>query len=64
MNLITTYSIIKSIGLFCCGLLAFTTTAAGFSPILQPAALKCEYRINPHGIDKPKPRLSWILKSD
>jgi len=26
--------------------------------------LKCEYLINPLGIDKPKPRLSWRLESD
>lgn len=26
--------------------------------------LKCEYRLNPLGIDKPNPRLSWTLESD
>ena len=25
--------------------------------------LKCEYRVNPLGIDAEKPRLSWILNS-
>jgi alpha-L-rhamnosidase len=26
--------------------------------------LKCDYLINPLGIDKPNPRLSWKLESD
>ena len=26
--------------------------------------LKCEYRSNPMGIDKPKPKLSWMLESN
>jgi len=26
--------------------------------------LKCEYRINPLGIDNPAPRLSWKLSED
>ncbi|MBE0712633.1 MAG: hypothetical protein IH583_09635, partial [Candidatus Aminicenantes bacterium] len=30
---------------------------------LAPAGLKCEYRIDPLGIDALKPRLSWILES-
>ena len=32
-------------------------------PDLAPAGLKCEYRIDPLGIDVLKPRLSWILES-
>jgi alpha-L-rhamnosidase len=32
-------------------------------PDLAPAGLKCEYRIDPLGIDALKPRLSWILES-
>lgn len=28
------------------------------------ANLKCEYLVNPLGIDEPKPRLSWTLESD
>ena len=31
---------------------------------LQPVSLRCEYRTNPLGIDVPRPRLSWVLKSD
>jgi alpha-L-rhamnosidase len=30
---------------------------------LAPAGLKCEYRVDPLGIDAKKPRLSWILES-
>jgi alpha-L-rhamnosidase len=30
---------------------------------LQPAELRCEYRVNPLGIDAPRPRLSWIVIS-
>jgi len=32
-------------------------------PDLAPAELKCEYRVDPLGIDASKPRLSWILRS-
>ncbi|MGH7331324.1 MAG: family 78 glycoside hydrolase catalytic domain, partial [Candidatus Rokuibacteriota bacterium] len=31
---------------------------------LTPAYLRCEYRINPLGIDVVRPRLSWIVESD
>ncbi|HRY47569.1 MAG TPA: family 78 glycoside hydrolase catalytic domain [Candidatus Paceibacterota bacterium] len=31
---------------------------------LKVSGLKCEYRINPLGIDAPQPRLSWVLESD
>jgi alpha-L-rhamnosidase len=30
---------------------------------LRPAALRCEYLVNPLGIDTPRPRLQWVLKS-
>jgi len=29
-----------------------------------PDRPRCEYRVNPLGIDAPQPRLSWILESD
>ena len=32
-------------------------------PGLSPAELRCEYRVNPLGIDVPRPRLSWIVTS-
>jgi len=31
---------------------------------LHPADLKCEYVVDPPGIDTPKPRFSWILQSE
>ena len=29
---------------------------------IQPAGPRCEYRLNPQGIDVLQPRLSWILQ--
>lgn len=31
------------------------------APSLRPQELRCEYRVNPAGIDTPEPRLSWLL---
>jgi len=31
---------------------------------IQPTILRCEYTINPVGVDSPKPQLSWELESD
>src|SRR5690349_7344537 len=30
---------------------------------LKPTALRCEYRVNPLGIDEPQPRLTWRVES-
>lgn len=30
----------------------------------RPVYLRCEYRVDPLGIDIPKPRLSWVLESN
>ena len=38
---------------------AFTTGAS-----LNPTALRCEYRINPIGVDEPVPRLTWRVESE
>ncbi len=32
--------------------------------VLRPAALRCEYRIDPRGVDVAAPRLSWIVESE
>jgi alpha-L-rhamnosidase len=40
-----------------------TARAAG-ARLLHPTELRCEYRVDPLGIDETKPRLSWLLKSD
>ena len=39
--------------------LPFPCTGAG----LKVDGLKCEYRVNPLGLDAPQPRLSWVLES-
>ena len=31
---------------------------------LSPAYLRCEYKVDPLGIDVKRPRLSWIVQSD
>jgi len=31
---------------------------------LKPVALRCEYRVNPLGIDEAQPRLTWRVESD
>src|SRR5690348_13116395 len=31
---------------------------------LAPVGLRCEYRVNPLGIDEATPRLSWRVESD
>src|ERR1019366_9640387 len=33
------------------------------SATLMVEGLKCEYRVNPLGLDTPQPRLSWLLES-
>ena len=33
------------------------------SPGVTPASLRCEYRVNPQGVDVLQPRLSWTLES-
>jgi hypothetical protein len=30
---------------------------------IRPTYLRCEYRVNPMGIDSTEPRLSWLLES-
>src|ERR1035441_5582877 len=45
-------------------LLALATSAfTGWSAGLKVEGLKCEYRVNPLGLDTAQPRLSWLLES-
>ncbi|MBN1817119.1 MAG: family 78 glycoside hydrolase catalytic domain [Sedimentisphaerales bacterium] len=30
---------------------------------IEPAYLRCEYKVNPLGLDMPDPRLSWVVQS-
>src|SRR5438552_19136098 len=41
--------------------LLFLTASAGAA--IKPSNLRCEYLVNPLGIDMPHPRLSWELES-
>jgi hypothetical protein len=43
--------------------LAFCQTCRGSTGALSPSHLRCEYSVNPMGIDAPHPRLSWTLES-
>lgn len=44
-----------------CLLLAFATASLAD---LTPTRLRCEYRVDPVGLDTTSPRLSWVLQSD
>ena len=39
------------------------TVFASRGASLKVEGLKCEYRVNPLGLDTPRPRLSWLLES-
>jgi alpha-L-rhamnosidase len=41
----------------------FNRTAPRQADNLTPAYLRCEYRVNPLGIDQTSPRLSWVVQS-
>lgn len=45
-------------------LLMLFAATANLEARVQPAGLRCEYRVNPLGIDIAAPRLSWIMNSD
>ena len=44
--------------------LAMILGLATAAQAITPQQLRCEYRVNPLGIDETKPRLSWTLASD
>ena len=46
----------KSLALF----LILAGTMSGATSV-RPQQLRCEYRVNPQGIDATEPRLSWVL---
>ena len=58
MRSIPSWSILVWLPLWClCGRLAWGTEDTGGQ--LRPADLRCEYTVNPLGIDEKSPRLSW-----
>ena len=43
-------------------LLALLLSACAMAgTLLKPTGLRCEYRVNPEGIDETQPRLTWLL---
>lgn len=48
---------------FCSLFLILTLTLANANPI-SVTGLRCDYRVNPIGVDNPQPFLSWEIKSD
>jgi hypothetical protein len=51
--------------ILCAGFLLITARAATPAPaaVLSPANLRCEYAVNPLGVDAPNPRLFWTVES-
>jgi len=48
---------------FLCVLAAIAGPTLGQAAGLEPVALRCEYRVNPQGIDEAQPRLTWQVGS-
>ena len=44
-------------------LMCIPALTQGLNETLSPEYLRCEYLVNPLGIDAVKPRLSWVVKS-
>lgn len=42
---------------------ALICPTSGRAASLEPVALRCEYRINPQGIDEMQPRLTWQVET-
>src|SRR5205809_8104090 len=43
---------------------ALQSNSTSSAPVLTPTYLRCEYRVDPLGIDVRQPRLSWLLESE
>ncbi len=54
-------AILTAVLLSAAGLLVMTFPQV--SAAVEPAQLRCEYRLNPRGIDAVNPRLSWTLEA-
>src|SRR5438105_10646553 len=48
--------------LYCLFFFSFQTTISFAQTVCEPVSLKCEYLVNPMGIDAAHPRLSWCLE--
>lgn len=51
----------KLLGIIAVGSLLAVTSINACA--MEAASLKCEYRVNPLGVDSVKPRLSWVLEA-
>jgi len=46
-------------------LVGFSSPPSDSGPrVLAPGYLRCEYRVDPLGMDETSPRLSWIVESE
>ena len=56
----------RASGLLACALACVLTILAAPSgyATMNPVALRCEYRVEPLGIDEAQPRLTWRLESE
>ena len=44
-------------------IISLATPGVTAATALKPVAPRCEYRINPQGVDEPQPRLTWRVES-
>ncbi len=49
---------------FCLMSISICLLSSGLFAAVSPQQLRCEYRVNPLGVDVAQPRLSWIIVSD
>jgi alpha-L-rhamnosidase len=47
-----------------CCLILLASALLGDTGAVVPSCLRCEYRVDPLGIDVRQPRLSWVVESD
>lgn len=59
----TTLVALLDVAVWVAGLAALTSAAAPATASLSASNLRCEYKVNPIGIDAARPRLSWQLRA-
>src|SRR5664279_3290295 len=62
---VSLFGLVLSLTLLCSSLVApLPSTAKAYTgQRLAPMYLRCEYLVDPLGIDEPTPRLSWVVES-
>ncbi len=53
---------LAALAMFGASTIATTASAAESAGPLAPVSLRCEYLVNPTGIDMPKPRFFWVIE--